>query len=129
MPVIAELLETTKDEETLLNVVWSLCYISDHDDHARVQVLVDQPGALARLVDLLKSTNGVFEQGVEPIMCTLANVCAGDDQTARRSPGRRFPSARVRIGYPPPSGGRAHESVLGAVMYLQRGGRRNRFNA
>lgn len=75
IPILANLLKNSSDQETIVDATWALSYISDGDDK-RIQAVVSQ-GVTPILVNMLKSNQNHF---VVPALRTLGNIASGNDQ-------------------------------------------------
>lgn len=75
LPLLAALLTQQDDQETMVDAMWALSYISDGDD-ARIQAVVEQPGLVQALVKNLAS--GKTPLAV-PALRSLGNIVSGND--------------------------------------------------
>eukprot|EP00607_Mallomonas_marina_P008971 CAMPEP_0182416692 /NCGR_PEP_ID=MMETSP1167-20130531/1064_1 /TAXON_ID=2988 /ORGANISM="Mallomonas Sp, Strain CCMP3275" /LENGTH=545 /DNA_ID=CAMNT_0024589699 /DNA_START=38 /DNA_END=1675 /DNA_ORIENTATION=+ len=74
IPVVAALLQSNCDEDTMIDAAWALSYLSDGDNH-RIQAVVES-GVVHILVAMLSSAR---VQSVIPALRTLGNIVSGDD--------------------------------------------------
>ena len=74
IPVLANLLRSNIDDETMVDVAWALSYISDGDND-RIQAVVNE-GVIPMLVAMLGSPK---PQCIVPALRTLGNIVSGDD--------------------------------------------------
>ena len=74
LPLLAQILLTCTDIDTIVDAVWALSYVSD-GDNSRIQAVIDL-GVVPRLVEMLSSNSS---QVVVPALRTLGNLVTGDD--------------------------------------------------
>lgn len=75
LPVLKCIMEKCDDQDTLVDAMWALSYLSDGSDE-RIQTVVDQ-GVVPTLVDKLLS--GV-SQVITPALRTLGNIVSGNER-------------------------------------------------
>ena len=74
MPVLAQVLTTTDDKETLMDACWALSYLSDGENDRVASVVAS--GIVPRLAALLSHESPSV---VTPALRKLGNVVSGDD--------------------------------------------------
>lgn len=75
LPVLYNLvMSQQQDQETIIDAIWALSYISD-GDNSRIQAVVDL-GIIPYFVHLLQSNKG---QLIVPALRTLGNIVSGND--------------------------------------------------